>query len=184
MNKNIVFVYSDRKIVMGNEIENKEDFIKWKKRYTHLYKNWAQIPEKIQDGKIYLKDPNLLKTSVNNKIGEPTCVLLNKQFLKKAGYFNESLNQSLDYEAWYRLMPFGNIGFINETLCGFRIHMEQASRKNQRNNLNEDKKYRFYVKSKLYKYLHPSVRQSLDEEFPTNYIKAKRRIINMISKKY
>lgn len=63
-----------------------------------------------------------LTTLTENKIGEPTSVLLPRKLIKHAGYFDKNLHNLVDLECWLRLLQFGDLAYINEPLCSFRIH--------------------------------------------------------------
>jgi len=57
-----------------------------------------------------------------NRIGEPSAVMFRKSDALKAGLFDSRFSQLADFEFWLRLHLFGNIGYINEPLCSFRLH--------------------------------------------------------------
>jgi len=153
-NENVGLVYSKREIIY--DFNNKND-TRWVKRFGSLHNHWGKlrITEGILDGKTYLKDPLLLEQPMN-KIGEPPAVLLNKKCFDKVGYFSTQLKQTLDVEYWYRLMPYFNIGFIDEELVKFRLHNEQATQTNKKT-ITKDKKLlpKLYLKS-IYSYLDKS----------------------------
>jgi|WetSurMetagenome_2_1015567.scaffolds.fasta_scaffold22045_2 glycosyltransferase involved in cell wall biosynthesis len=64
----------------------------------------------------------LLTTIRENRIGEPSAVMFRKVDAIKAGLFDQRFSQLADFEFWLRLHLFGNIGYINESLCSFRMH--------------------------------------------------------------
>ena len=53
---------------------------------------------------------------------------------RQIGYFNSSLIQFIDLEMWYRIALKYKVGFINKSLSGFRLHIEQLSNKNAKYN--------------------------------------------------
>ncbi len=65
-----------------------------------------------------------------NKIGEPITTLIPTKVLKQVGLFNEQLEQSLDYEMWYRICHHYKIGYIDKELVKFRIHKNQTTQNN------------------------------------------------------
>jgi glycosyltransferase involved in cell wall biosynthesis len=150
---NVGMVYCKREIIY--DIRNPEHLY-WIQYNKTLHKSWFElnIEEGILEGLTYLKNRNLMNGALN-KIGEPTAVLLKKECFDKVGYFNTELKQALDFEYWYRLMKFYNIGFIDEELVFFRLHPDQATFVNRRSNLDEME----IVKESLYKtvfwQLHP-----------------------------
>lgn len=154
-NTNVGLVYCKRHFLEEKISPKTSEFISF---YSHLENYWdnKDLPKPICSGRLYLKDKALLN-SPKNKIGEPTTVLLKKECFDKAGWFNEDLKQTLDYEYWYRLMKFYNVAFIDEQLVGFRLHEEQASEVNKNNNIGTNETmllYKQYYKH-IYNYLHP-----------------------------
>lgn len=179
---NVGLVYCRREIIC--ETEN-EFVLKWMKNFQvlHTYYHDLKVNEGSISGKHYLKDKFFLDKPLN-KIGEPPAVLLRKECFVKVGYFNTKLKQALDFEYWYRLMPFFNVGFVNEPLIQFRLHDNQASQLNAQKK-NYDKKLlpRLLLKN-IYKYLHPEQKKALltkvlNLHFPIlmrNYRRVKRRM--------
>lgn len=72
-----------------------------------------------------------------NKIGEPSTVLLNKEYLKSVGEFRTDLKQDLDFEYWWRLMAKYTILISPKTLASFRLHPNQSTNKNKRNSTHD-----------------------------------------------
>lgn len=156
---NIGLVYSKRTILHD---PNNLEHIGWVNYGGTLHKKWQylEINEGILDGKKYLSDLYLMNNPLN-KIGEPTAVLLNKKCFNKVGLFDENLKQTLDIDYWYRLMKYYKIGFIDQELVSFRLHNDQASSVNQRNQIDETA----LLTEKFYKSLfwsfHPKKRWKL-----------------------
>jgi len=142
---NVGLVYCKRNFIYDS---TNPEHLSWIKYCGILHKNWfnLNISEGIIDGKIYLKDKKLLNEPLN-KIGEPTAVLLNRKCFKKVGFFDKELKQTLDFEYWYRLMKFFKVGFIDDELVTFRLHSNQATFVNKRNQLDED----YLFKNKIYR---------------------------------
>jgi len=126
----IGMVFSPRKLLFSknipltsqNEYRNIED----------IYKYWTNL-KTVQSGQSLLNDPNLLEYSIN-KIGEPSTVLINKLVFKKVGLFDIDLPQLVDLEMWFRIMSQFKVGFINKVLSYFRIHLDQVTQQNTRDN--------------------------------------------------
>lgn len=133
--KNVGMVYCKRTILHDS---NNPEHLAWVDYGGILHKKWhtLKIDQGILDGKKYLSDLYLLNNPLN-KVGEPTAVLLKKECFSKVGLFDENLKQTLDIDYWYRLMKYYKIGFIDEELVSFRLHNDQASSVNQRNQINE-----------------------------------------------
>ncbi|MCD0471086.1 glycosyltransferase [Flavobacterium sp. JAS] len=156
-NNNIGLVYCKRTILHdANNLEHKA----WINYGGILHKKWfaIDVAAGVLDGKKYLSDLYLMNDNPLNKIGEPTAVLLKKRCVDKIGLFDEHLKQTLDIDYWYRLMKYYKIGFIDEELVSFRLHYDQASSVNKRNQINEGE----LLNKKFYKtiswYFHPKKR--------------------------
>lgn len=65
-----------------------------------------------------------------NWIGEPTAVMVRRDALRRVGLFNSRLQQLTDLELWLRLAFFFDVGFVPETLAGFRLHPRSATTAN------------------------------------------------------
>ncbi len=148
----IGLVYCKRQILYSDQ--NKFD-ARWVSNYALLHNKWDKliVSEGILNGKDYLKDRKLLDRP-QNKIGEPSAVLLHKDCFKKAGYFNTAIKQDLDFEYWYRLMPFFKIGFVDEELIIFRLHEGQATQQNKKDKTNDARLLSKIILKKLFRYLH------------------------------
>jgi len=119
------------------------DFILNQKKYL------GNIPA-IQEGIDLIKNKYLL--SGDNIIGEPSSVLINNNVFDEIGYFNPKLIQFIDLEMWYGILLKYKIGFINEPLTGFRIHVNQLSY-NNRAHINQALEELLKILHKLYKNL-------------------------------
>lgn len=149
---NVGLVYCKREIIYNKD--NKYD-ARWVSNFKSLHDKWhtLQINEGVLPGKEYLKDKYLLD-SPKNKIGEPPAVLIHRNCFEKVGYFNTILDQALDIEYWYRLMPFFKIGFVDEALIKFRLHEAQASQKNKKRKTKDARLLPKIIFKKLFWYLH------------------------------
>lgn len=144
--RKIGLVYCKRNFIFNS---NNTAHVKWIKDYGILHQSWHNLSintTSVIKGKILLNNLNLLK-SPENKIGEPTAVLLKKDCFDKVGFFDTDLKQNLDIEFWYRMMKKFNVGFVDETLIKFRLHDEQATFANLNNCVNE----KVVLEYKLYK---------------------------------
>lgn len=163
-NKEIGLVCCSREVLCEmNEYDN-EWFINWIRRFGNLQNSWANGINSVINGIDLLTRPDLLEPP-QNKIGEPTAVLLKKDQIIKIGGFSTVLKQTLDHEAWYRVISKCKIGFINEKLVYFRLHPDQASFINKGNYTEEGQLYRFALYKNLYKFLHKGLKKKLLVEF-------------------
>ena len=63
-----------------------------------------------------------------NLIGEPSCVMFQRNLLTKG--FDTDFRQLWDVDAWLRLLRKGDMGYVAEPLVGIRRHAKQATRQN------------------------------------------------------
>jgi glycosyltransferase involved in cell wall biosynthesis len=146
-------IYSKRIFIYEKASAEIEKFIAY---YGPIHTHWDNIEVKqgVVSGSIYLKDKAFLN-SPKNKIGEPTNVLLKTECFETIGFFNETLQQALDSDYWYRVMRKYDIAFINEVLVKFRLHANQASNINKNREIPDSQlMYREYY-DKLFWSLHP-----------------------------
>ena len=64
-----------------------------------------------------------------NPIGEPTAVLFRSEILNKIGYFCGSIPYIIDLDYWCRILLYGNLYVIPESLCAFRFFSKAWSAK-------------------------------------------------------
>lgn len=73
----------------------------------------------------------------DNIFGEPCVSLYSKKLYKKIGGYDEKLKQILDYTFYLKGLKHYNIGIIDKKLISFRIHKDQATKVNEKNNVSE-----------------------------------------------
>ncbi len=183
-NTNVGLVYCKREIIFDRP---KNEYTGWIEYYENLHQNWGSlsISEGVKKGTEYLKDKNLLDFP-KNKIGEPTAVFLNKKVFNKVGYFSLKLEQALDIEYWYRLMPYFNVGFLDEELIKFRLHNQQASQINKNRKIKDKKLLPKIFLKTIFKYLHKEQKKKLiiDIYHNTHYYNYFKRVKNKIKRLY
>lgn len=107
------------------------DVARWKSVYGSLHEAWSiPVSEGLLRGPELLRDRRLLEKP-ENKIGEPTTVMVSREALDVSGYFNTRLKQLLDFECWYRILRRFDAVFIDRELGKFRLHDTQASHLNR-----------------------------------------------------
>ena len=147
LTKRVGLGYCRRTIISDPEDANHRQ---WAEKYGVLHQSWRSIPvsDHICPGSLYLRDRALM-TSPANKIGEPTAVLLRATVFDREGYFENELVQELDYFYWYKIMRHFHIAFVDEELVSFRLHAEQATWRNRREDrfANKQVKRAFYLKN-------------------------------------
>lgn len=67
-----------------------------------------------------------------NVVGEPSFVLLRREVAIRAGGFDPSFGQLVDWDLWLRLARESPIVFVHENLGVFRVHAEGQSASNHR----------------------------------------------------
>ncbi|MDR7372329.1 glycosyltransferase [Flavobacterium aquidurense] len=159
-NKNIGLVYSKRDFIYNAANEKN---IEWIKLYNNLHLSWKQhsvLDGVVSSGKQLLKDDNIFEFP-ENKIGEPTAVLIKKEVFRKVGPFSEVLKQTLDIEYWCRVMKYYDVIFIDEKLISFRLHDKQATAINAGNNLREINLFYQMILGNLFWQLNKNVKKTL-----------------------
>ena len=106
-----------------------------------------------------------------NKIGEPSCTMIRRDIICDVGYFNEQLKQKLDYEFYYRLLKHSHIKIIEEKLISIRLHGNQATVKNSKNNLDETSLYEMSILKNLFWQLSYQQRLTLIDNQIRNLVK-------------
>ena len=162
-NSEIGMVYCTRNILYDKN-DNYSNI--WVQQRGTLHKSWKnqKLLKSVVKGTDFLKDENFL-TAPKNKFGEPTATLIRKDILKKIGFFDETLKQMLDLEYWYRILKHYYIGFIDESLVTFRLHKNQASQINQKNQINEMEILSEFYYNKLFWNLHTKVQWYLYKKY-------------------
>ena len=163
--KKIGLVFSKRNFLYIDENNYVDEMNKY---YKELHIFWENL-KSINSGTKLLKECSCLRDVPQNKVGEPTVVLLKKEVFTKVGFFNETLVQILDYEFWYRVFKYYKIGFINEELASFRLHEMQASQINNRTYLNEYLLYDKFLYENLFFQLSPNNQKELFKKFNKFY---------------
>ncbi|HMN04885.1 MAG: glycosyltransferase [Flavobacteriales bacterium] len=160
----VMLVYSRRRLL--HDPDNPQDAA-WVARYGELHRAWrnARVEEGVMPGRTLLRDPALLDLP-RNKIGEPPAVLLDRRVFNRHGWFSTELRQALDYVFWYKVLRYGQVGFVDEELVTFRLHAAQATQVNARTGaLTELDRLPLHYLRHLGSYLHPSVRRRIFFEF-------------------
>ena len=142
-NPETVLVYSKRHFLFN---ERNEKHINWVSKFGILHNYWNNL--KVKDGepingKHLLANANLYCHPLN-KIGEPSATLIKKATMMQVGLFDLHLKQILDIEYWYRIMAYGKVTYIDKELVSIRLHEQQATAINNRNNVDE-----FYILEKM-----------------------------------
>lgn len=92
---------------------------------------WSQIAP-VRSGLEYFCDPHFLLPP-DNKIGEPSNVLISMTVFERLGLFDPQFRQYCDWEMWLRIMANYAVGFIDRELSSFRIHPRQTTWENAKN---------------------------------------------------
>jgi len=90
--------------------------------------NIINTPE-IYENKIITSVEHAIRSiSYGSMPGNIANVVLNKKIVEKAGYFNEKMKYSGDFEMWCRLTKFAPVGECGKILMNVRSHSAQYSR--------------------------------------------------------
>ncbi|CAD5965485.1 putative protein MT1568 [Planktothrix tepida] len=143
----IGLVFSPRKMFFLNQENIDLDLIAVYQDFANLHQSWSNL-NLIQWGIELLNDPNLWEHPIN-KIGEPSTVLLRKSIFEIITGFDPQLNQLVDLDLWWRILGQFKVGFVEETLSYFRLHIHQKTYENMQQDQAMD--LNFYHKI----YSHP-----------------------------
>lgn len=124
----IGLVFSPREVFLAQGAETDTGCVEVYQHAQDVHQYWSNL-KPVQWGIELLSDPNFF-SSPTNKIGEPSTVLIRKDTFDRVGLFDETLYQTLDMDMWFRIMCQCKIGFVDRRLVKFRVHTQQASRKN------------------------------------------------------
>ncbi len=172
-NKNIGLVASKRHFI--NETPNDATIQQWMATYGNLQQQFEDA-----DKSITVVDENLFKrqdfyASPLNKIGEPTTYMFRKDIINTIGYFDENLEQILDYVFCYRLLKHQNIAILNEALVSFRIHTNQATNVNRNKPIKDYEHYQYLLYKEFLPLLHPSFQKKLKSKY-SNIFKLQKKL--------
>lgn len=76
----------------------------------------------------FLKSREICKFDlyIENIIGNSAGVVLNKELLIKAGYFDIEYYPSFDYDTWIKMCDFGTVYMVRERLASYRISVNES----------------------------------------------------------
>lgn len=86
--------------------------------------------------------------SGGNIIGEGGSLLFRRELIHKVGPFNSELFYVLDLDQWYKLLLHGDLYYINETLCAFRVSASSGSTQAQTKQNDDLRRFNRLVYSK------------------------------------
>jgi glycosyltransferase involved in cell wall biosynthesis len=127
----------------------KRDFVIEANYLNQDIEYWMKIHSDLQKGlklvslnnlgvinKSIFKSEEFFKAPLN-KVGEPSTYMFRKTCVDKIGYFDDTLEQLLDYEFCCRLLKYYNIAIMGEIMVKFRLHNLQATQSNLNKGINE-----------------------------------------------
>lgn len=144
-----------RNLIVEDENNDKEKIKRWVSLFGNLQKDLdLQFSDKVAviDKNIFRNKKFLFQPF--NKIGEPIVMLIHKNVFLEVGYFSSELKQILDFEYWYRILKKYPIFLIDLPLVNFRIHFDQATMLNERNQVNEFELYKVFLDKNFRNLLH------------------------------
>jgi glycosyltransferase involved in cell wall biosynthesis len=136
----IGLAFSRRSLLYGSS----EQLPATKRWLQDLHKTWANL-QPIQVGLDLFGDRHFLHQP-DNKIGEPTNVLIKSSVFRELGGFDTSLRQFCDLEMWLRVMAHYRVAFIDEELATFRMHPLQTTNANVAQDRVWSEIYRVWLK--------------------------------------
>ena len=96
--------------------------------------------------------------------GSASSVLVRRDVLGQAGYFDEQIFYGEDADFWIRLAHISHVDFTPKAVVGIRAHDQSTSRRNRKERLIEFFQQRLLIYSKWEKELAP-VKRSLRHQF-------------------
>ncbi|TVU53586.1 MAG: glycosyltransferase [Arthrospira sp. PLM2.Bin9] len=135
----IGLVFSKRSLILSESDAENPALMKIYQGCQDLHKSWSQL-ESVQWGTELLSDPNILEIPLN-KIGEPSVVLIRREVFNTVGGFDPGLRQLVDLELWLRILTKYKVGFVNQTLSHFRLHLQQQTLKNAYSGVSDQVKF-------------------------------------------
>lgn len=155
METNTKIAICKRKIIIDKHYKYNKSIEEWLSMYGDLQtqlqplqalNGYSIITKSIFSNKRFLEKPY-------NKIGEPIVGLIHKSVYDSIGKYDENIKQFLDYEFWYRALLKYDFALINKALVSFRVHVNQTTKVNERNKIDELPLYLAFVNSTLRDYL-------------------------------
>lgn len=161
--KDVGLVGAKRSIIIEGEEskENKE----WLDNYSDLQRSLKPLnPNRYVLDRTYFKQSSF-SLHPENKIGEPSGVLLRKFLVKQIGYFREDMIQILDVEFYNRVLKKSKIVILNKPLFTFRLHNDQATAMNLRKDENDIFIYKKILFKHFFWLLNTDAKQKLLDMF-------------------
>ncbi len=98
--------------------------------------------DELQTGGLH-RGPEVIARCLNedrNLIGEPSAVMFRRAMGLRG--FDPQWRQLVDLEMWLHLLSSGDLAYISEPLCAFRLHPGQQSEANRRANVGPEERLR------------------------------------------
>lgn len=110
-----------------NVLKNVLDFFEHNPNIKWAYGGWSYTDK---NGKIYktIEPKKFNKNTLfsYDNIGQPAC-FVKKSMLKKAGYLNQDLHYTMDYDLWLRLAKDSDPGIIDKKIAKLRCYTDTKS---------------------------------------------------------
>jgi hypothetical protein len=134
----VLFLHSDDALLSSRALEKMELLFRRESKLALVACGRRFLDEKmgltgkeitLPSGRQAGRDVRLkILRSEANLIGEPSCVMFQRNLLAKG--FDPGFRQLWDVDAWLRLLRKGDMGYVAEPLVGIRRHAKQATRQN------------------------------------------------------
>ena len=134
----VMFLHSDDVLLCSRALEKMELLFRRESKLALVACGRGFLDEKMSltgteitlpSGRHAGRDVRLkILRSEANLIGEPSCVMFQRNLLTKG--FDSDFRQLWDVDAWLRLLKKGDMGYVAEPLVGIRRHAKQATRQN------------------------------------------------------
>ena len=134
----VMFLHSDDALLSSRALEKMELLFRRESKFALVACGRGFLDEKtgrtgkeitLPSGRHAGRDVRLkILRSEANLIGEPSCVMFQRNLLTKG--FDPDFRQLWDVDAWLRLLRKGDMAYVAEPLVGIRRHAKQATRQN------------------------------------------------------
>ncbi len=74
-----------------------------------------------------LKSIKRIVRSGTNPLGEPGAILFKKEIITKSGQFVDDFPYVIDLNLWVKMLAYGNLYVISDSLCDFRVSRQSES---------------------------------------------------------
>jgi glycosyltransferase involved in cell wall biosynthesis len=98
----------------------------WRRTYERIHENFGGLAP-VNSGRA-LFDALAREGFPDNWIGEPTSVLMRREFFDRLGGFHPEIRCPVDFELWLRALFHSAVGFVDEPVATYRLVADSITR--------------------------------------------------------